>query len=382
MAEGGVLDDWSSGGLDGWREGLRVGPVAPDAEGRGEAHVIHAYFNISPESPDGRLVLFYRSAEREGHHGSLCVLERASGAIRELARDVETEDAHRTACQQWVRGGRTVVFHAIANDTFRIVAVDVASGEPTVLAEDRLVGWASAAGSLVPAYGPHWARGRFRDLELIDAATGERTVPVTAEELRRAYGRWVEREFGGAPISIFFPILSPDERRVFLKVAMPRNTDFRSWGASKRKGLVAYDIGRSRFLSMREDWGHPAWHPDCRTMLNVPNVLIDVESGAERPLDRLPRFPGSHPSFSPDGRLFVTDTRMQVFGGSEGEWGIVVVDIASEQHVVVARFDHSGGAASWRPPHPHPVFSPDGRRIYFNQSSGPWTALMVAEAVW
>jgi Tol biopolymer transport system component len=215
---------------------------------------------------------------------------------------------------------------------------------------------------------------------LLDAETGERTVPVTAEELCGAYAAWVEREFGEAPISIFFPILSPDERRVFLKVAMPGNTHFRSWEASKRKGLIVYDIERARFLSMREDWGHPAWHPDSRTMLNVPNLLIDVQSGTEKSLGRLPRFPGSHPSFSPDGRLFVTDTRMEPFGGTKDEWGIVVVEIAGQSHTVVARFENSGGATSWRPPHPHPVFSPDGQRIYFNQNSGAWTRLMVAEA--
>ena len=40
----------------------------------------------------------------------------------------------------------------------------------------------------------------------------------------------------------------------------------------------------------------------------------------------------------------------------------------------------SASANSWRRSHPHPAFSPDGKRLYFNVSSGPWTQLHVAEA--
>jgi WD40-like Beta Propeller Repeat len=29
--------------------------------------------------------------------------------------------------------------------------------------------------------------------------------------------------------------------------------------------------------------------------------------------------------------------------------------------------------------HPHPAFSPDGKRLYFNVSAGQWTRLHVAE---
>ena len=37
------------------------------------------------------------------------------------------------------------------------------------------------------------------------------------------------------------------------------------------------------------------------------------------------------------------------------------------------------GATTWRKNHPHPAFSPDGKRIYYNGNSGPWTTLHVAE---
>ena len=42
-------------------------------------------------------------------------------------------------------------------------------------------------------------------------------------------------------------------------------------------------------------------------------------------------------------------------------------------------FDNTQGATSWRHNHPHPAFSADGKRVYYNVNDGLWTRLMVAE---
>ena len=88
---------------------------------------------------------------------------------------------------------------------------------------------------------------------------------------------------------------------------------------------------------------------------------------------------GDHPSVSPDMKLIVTDTLMTSFGGERNEWGIVLTDVKGTGQIIIHKFDNSHGAASWRVSHPHPVFSADAKRIYFNVSSGPWTQLYVAE---
>jgi Tol biopolymer transport system component len=97
-----------------------------------------------------------------------------------------------------------------------------------------------------------------------------------------------------------------------------------------------------------------------------------------------PEFPlrdvsGDHPSVSPDGRLVVTDTIMTSFGGARNEWGVVLADANGTGQLMLHHFDNSHGARSWRVSHPHPVFSADGKRIYFNVSDGQFTRLHVAE---
>lgn len=356
-----------------WRSGVTVRP----ASGAKQCHTIHAYFNTSPESPDSRWVLFYASVTAEAHEGELRILERATGRERVIARSVTIEDAHRAACQQWVSKGRRVVFHDVREGQWLVAAVDVENGKERILVRDRQVGWGQANADVVPVYGCHWNPGEHRDLELIDVETGMARTVVTASAVKAAYAQWIAKQFAQREVSVFFPVLSPDLHRVFFKMASPAGGDFRSRKASLREGLLCYELTQARFLFLREKWGHPAWHPDSRTIIEPGNVLIQSDTGTIKRIPGLPVFRGSHPSISPDGRLFVTDA---MFSDGKGEYGIVVGRLEGGDYVVIHRFDNSQGARSWRRSHPHPIFSPDGKRIYFNVSSGPWTELHVAEA--
>jgi hypothetical protein len=216
-------------------------------------------------------------------------------------------------------------------------------------------------------------------LELLNVETGDIRTVVTAAEVMTTYPSWISQQFSDREISIFFPCLSPDLKRVFFKIAAPAGGDFRSKKASIREGLICYDLRESRFLFMDEKWGHPSWHPDSHTILNIPNRLINASTGASCDIPGLPHFPGSHPCVSPDAQLFATETRLEPFGGAKGEWGIVVGDLQGGDFEVVHRFENTGGATSWRPPHPHPAFSHDGKRLYFNVNTTVWTRLHVAE---
>jgi len=360
--------------LDAWTR-AKVRPLT-STPGR---HSIHAYINTTPESPDGKFVLFYTSTEREGYSGEIRIADRATGKEEILVRNVTVEDAHRAACQQWVSGGKRIVFHDYRGGEWMVLTVDIATKKERILAKGRMVSWGQPAHDLVPIYGPHWAPGEHRDLELVNAATGEIRKVVRADEVRARYSEMVAKEFGSRPISIFFPVLSPDLKRVFFKLATPKGTDFRSKDASHREQLIAYHLDEKRFLFGRARWGHPAWLPDSRTIMNMNNVLIDSDDGAERTIPGLPVFRGSHPSVSPLGDLWVTDSLMESFGGKPGEWGVALAGMRGGRHEFLHRFDNGRGAASWRVSHPHPAFSSDGQRVYFNVNDTSWTQLYVAE---
>ena len=290
------------------------------------------------------------------------------------------EDIHRAACQQWVSGGRRVAYHDCRDGTWVVVCVDIDGLKERVLAKGRQLGWGQPTGNLVALYGPHWDPGEHRDLEILDVESGEIRTVLTASTVKAAYADWVAETFGEKPVSIFFPVLSPDLERVFFKMAAPETGEFRSL----RQGLLCYGLKESRFLFMSRSWAHPAWHPDSRTIIEVASsriILIDSDNGAVRQIPDLPQFRGAHPSVSPNRQVFATDmASVEPFGGPKNHWGVAVGDLRGGQFVLLDHFENTHGATSRRASHPHPSFSPDGRRLYYNVSATQWTRLYVAEA--
>jgi hypothetical protein len=360
-----------------WRSGVKISQVSP-VPGR---HSMHTYFNLSPESPDGQLVLFFVGTAADGQFGDIVIRNRKSGEERTLASNIATEDAHRVACQQWVSGGKNVVYHEFEGSVPVVKVVDVASGKIRELARGWLCSWGQPQSDLVPIYPPHWKNsGGETDLKMMNVRTGESHVIITMPATLAEYGPQIQKTFKGRPITLFFPEMSPNMERVTYKLSTPLSEDFRSDGASFREMLVTYDMKNSKFLFIRDKWGHPDWHPDSRMQLNVPTCIDDTDTGAETDVPGLPVFPGQHPSFSFVGKIFATDTHLETFGGAKGWWGVAVADVRGHDYVMLHTFDNSHGATSWRISHPHPAFSPDSKRIYFNVSSTQWTRLFVAES--
>ena len=359
-----------------WSKDVRIAPVSA-VEGR---HTIHSYYVANPESPDGKQVLFFSSTDRAGYVGEVRLLERATGKETVLAENVHTEDAHRVACQQWLSNGKRVAFHEVIDKRWRVVVVDVDTLVRTVVAADRQVGFGRPDGDLLPMYGCHWNPGPHRDLEVWDAKTGKITTMVKIAEVEAKYGDWLTKEFAGKPCSIFFPVLSPDLQRVFFKIAAGNGGDnFMAKNASHRQGIVCYDFAKAACVWWRSQWGHPAWAPDSRHIFEMGNVIFDTHTGQHTKLKDVPNLSGSHPSVSPDGRLMVTDGMTEPQGGRPNDWGVMVADMKGGQWQVLHHFAQNGGAKSWRRNDPHPAFSADGKRIYYNVSEGEFTTLMVAE---
>lgn len=362
-----------------WTQGVRIAPVCATPD----RHTIHSYYVANPESPDGKHVLFFSSTHPASYIGEVRVIQRATGKETVLAENVHTEDAHRVACQQWLSGGKRVAFHEVVDKRWRVVVVDVETLEKTVVAEDHQVGFGQPDGDLLPMYGCHWNPGPYRDLEMWDAKTGKITTRAKITDVEAKYGDWLAKEFSGKPCSIFFPVLSPDLKRVFFKIAAGNGGDnYMAKNASQRQGIVCYDFEKSACIWHRGQWGHPGWTPDSHHIFEVGNITMDTDSPAFKytKLKDIPNLRGSHPSVSPDGRLMVTDGMTEPVGGRPNDWGVMVADMNGGKWVVLQSFEQNRGARSWRRNDPHPAFSADGRRIYYNTSDGQFTRLMVAES--
>ena len=363
-----------------WTKNVRIAPASKIAA----RHSIHSYYVANPESPDGKHVLFFTATDPSAYVGEVRIMERATGKETVIAENVHTEDAHRVACQQWLSGGKMVAFHEVIGKKWRVVAVDVATLKKTIVAEDHQVGFGRPDGDLLPIYGCHWNPGPYRDLEVWDARTGKLATRAKISEVEEKYGDWLKKEFGGKPCSIFFPVLSPDLKRVFFKMSAGNGGDnYMAKSASHRQGIVCYDFEKGACIWQRGQWGHPGWTPDSHHIFEVGNIIIDTDSPAFKyaKLKDVPSPRGSHPSVSPDGKLMVTDGISEPFGGRPGEWGIVVGDMNGGRWAMLHSFDQTKGAKSWRRNDPHPVFSADGKRIYYNVSDSEWSRLFVAERV-
>lgn len=341
-------------------------------------HVMHSYFNTSPESPDGKYVVYFTSQTADGESGDIRIRERSTGKETVVVSNVTVEDAHRVACQQWSNDGKSVVYHDFRNGKWYVMVFDVGTAETSVIAENRQVAFGNPSSPWVPIYGCHWNPGEHRDLELVNVVTGQRKTAVTPADVVNTYGQWIQEEFGTTDVAIFFPIVSPDSKRVFFKMARPSgDTDFRKPGASYRAGKIVYDLEERRFIRLFPEWGHPSWAPDSQKIFEIGNFSIDVNTGKSRRC--APSCFSNHPSVAPNGLLFVTDANVtERKPGRPGDWAIAVGSMTRDDFVLLDLFGNTRGARSWRPNHPHPVFSADGQRIYYNVNEGRWTTLMVA----
>ena len=361
-----------------WSKDVVIKPVST-IEGR---HSIHTYYVANPESPDGRHVLFFTSTHPASYVGEVRILERATGKETVLAENVATEDAHRVACQQWLSGGKRVAFHEVVDKRWRVIVVNVETLEKTIVAEDHQVGFGRPEGDLLPMYGCHWNPGPHRDLIVWNAATGESSTWAKIADVEAKYGEWLTKEFSDKTCSIFFPVISPDLKRVFFKIAAGNGGDnYMAKNASHRQGIVCYDFEKKECIWQRGQWGHPGWTPDSQHIFEIGNITMDISSPTFKytKLKDIPNLRGSHPSVSPDGKLMVTDGMTEPVGGRPNDWGIMVADMNGGKWLLLQSFEQNRGAKSWRRNDPHPAFSADGKRIYYNTSDDTFTRLMVAE---
>lgn len=223
-----------------------------------------------------------------GKHKAPC-RDCHTGEETTLVTGLECEDAHRVACQQWISRGRRIIFHDLRDGEVVVVTVDPQSKEQRVLAKHRMVSFGQQNSDLVPIYGVHFQPDQYRNVELLNAATGEIRTLVTADAVRAAYPKQIEGLYGQHLISTPFGTISPDLKLIFFKLSdvdptykslPPGHLKWPHSYQSDREGLVVFDVEHSRLVFFQRDWGHPAWFPDSRRILNfiTPSPTRTTES--------------------------------------------------------------------------------------------------------
>ncbi len=301
----------------------------------------------------------------------------------------------------------------------RLILVSHRTGKPQIFAEDQRQSGLQqltdrddiAEWSLHPSFD-----GRF--VFFIAGTSAWRLDVETLEEVELAnFGQVSMREKGMVGAAMGTTALSHNDRWWAVPVKVGRVSQFH---------LIDTDQGGSTVFLERDTIGHPQFHPDDDTILyfagpltnriwcttrdgtrcwnpypredrqqwithetwipgtrelafvDWPNGMraVDVDTGATR---WLTRFPAWHAAIDHTGRRAVCDTTFP-------DRGIHLIDLANGEASAVCSPESSNAGSHWGGPfpyndgpvevyapqhtHPHPRFSPDGRRVIYTSDAG------------
>jgi len=340
---------------------------------------VHAYYDLCPESPDGRMVT-YCALDRTLDRGWVMTAGKDGTGHLRIGRS-EAVHNHCGAFQQWGGGTNWLLYQEASEPSYVSVVVNVYSDTrkripaPVRMAHPRLpvaLGHKEGPGSILPT-------GKVRDPAVVyasDLESGEVTALVRFSEVCACHplGRKLA-EAGN--LHAKHTKWSPDGERFLFVIS---NEPYDPTGRDPRiKSLLVCDREGRNVKYVHEFGHHPMWMPDSGSIYAYEPVgperqilrLFPLSGGRtlEREID-MPR--GVHASISPNARWMVTDAFLAERGT------VYLLDPAAGRQRRLVQFpctdfSHATGV------HPHPVWSRDGRRIYINVPLEGSVALVAVE---
>lgn len=318
----------------------------------GLAHALHFYFQQSPESPDGRLVVYNALHVEQGATDVFICAPDGSGQ-RKIATVNGKPNMHTGVASLWL-DSRTVAFVAGGD---RVHLIDVISGSERVVS--GAIGDLCATTGLVAF---RINRGESSTLEpgiyVLDVKQGQSRRLFGAEDVQRfAAAMNVTRP--AVEWRFDHPLWSPDGRQLifelktgaksrstedFLLVANASGTDLRLFGLKPM-----HPGWWNNELVFGHDWAHE--DDKVFKLWTLDGKISETAAGV-----------GCHGAVSPDREWIATESWyradpivLRLF--RRGETQPTAVLFTQEQH----------SKEIWEMrTHVHPAFSRDGKRVYFN----------------
>ncbi len=340
-----------------------------------EREAIHFYYDVCPESPDGRRVVYFQFDGAVPGPGEVVVADRDGGKARPIFRVQDAADRHSAIRQQWVDDD-TVACCPGVEGRLRTTLVSLRDG----LHRD-VPGAARMISPVAPL--ALTTRHDFEELPsmrddavcLMDLRRGEVRPLFTVADALKVHP--LGPDFPGSDRVMFLHTKwSPGGRRFFV-IAANIYRVAKEESAERVNSIFVAEADGSGLRYLCEEYHHPVWGADDDHVLSFRpsssggglgmtwwggyQELVSAPVNGGAPQTVISGLAGKHLALSPDGRRVVADA---THWPSSESATIFIFDTGAPRPKAVVEMTQKD--FSQRGCHVHPAWSRDGRRIYFN----------------